>query len=115
MKLPAFENARVPLGKVTDYLLSPTHPGGRSKARFFARFGFFATEPNILIEALRKHAYNDYVKSEETPFGTRYAIEAPLLTPDNRKPLIVLFGLSEMTKKRLCLLPHILSKGICHD
>ena len=26
--------------KVRDYLLSPTHPLGRSKARFFARLGF---------------------------------------------------------------------------
>jgi hypothetical protein len=69
-------------------LLSPTHPGGNSKARFFARFGFSADKPNILMEALRKHAYNDYAKREETYFGTRYVIEAPLLAPDNRKPLI---------------------------
>ena len=88
MKLPEFENVRNPLGKITGYLLSQTHSSGRSKARFFARFGFSADKPNILMEALRKHAYNDYAKSEKTPFGIRYVIEAPLPPPDNRKPLI---------------------------
>ncbi|KMP12638.1 hypothetical protein UR09_00565 [Candidatus Nitromaritima sp. SCGC AAA799-A02] len=88
MKLPEVENARIPLEKITGYLLSPTHPNGGSKARFFTRFGFSADEPNILMEALRKHAYNDYAKSEKNPFGIRYVIEAPLPAPDNRKPLI---------------------------
>ena len=88
MKLPDYKNARIPLEKITGYLLSATHPGGRSKARFFSRFGFSADMPNILVEALRKHAYNDYAKSEETLFGIRYVIEAPLSAPDRRDPLI---------------------------
>jgi hypothetical protein len=88
MKLPELEDARIPLAKMTDYLLSASHPSGRIKARFFARFGFSAEMPEVLMEALRKHAYNDYTKSEKTPFGIRYVIEAPLSAPDNRKPLI---------------------------
>ncbi len=88
MKLPEFENARIPLEKITGYLLSTSHPSGRIKARFFARFGFSADMPKVLIEALRQHAYNDYAKSENTPFGIRYVIEAPLPAPDKRKPVI---------------------------
>jgi hypothetical protein len=88
MKLPEYESVSIPLEKITGYLLSSAHPSGRSKARFFARFGFSAAEPNILMEALRKHAYNDYAKSEKNPFGTRYVKEAPLFAPDDRKPLM---------------------------
>ena len=45
------------------------------------------------LESLRNHAYNDYAEREDTYFGTRYVIEAPLLAPDNRKPLIYTYGL----------------------
>lgn len=88
MKLPEFEKTRIPLEKITGYLLSASHPSGRIKARFFARFGFSPDRPDLLMEALRKPAYNDYARSEKTPFGMRYVIEAPLPAPDNRKPLI---------------------------
>lgn len=44
MKLPNAELAIVPEQKITLYLLDPTHPVGGSKASFFLRFGFTATE-----------------------------------------------------------------------
>lgn len=51
--LPGSGQARVDQTKIVDYLLSPTHPDGRSKAEFFTRFGFKATEWQVLAEALR--------------------------------------------------------------
>ena len=40
MQLPHVSSATVDRAKVVDYLLSETHPAGRSKARFFRAFGF---------------------------------------------------------------------------
>lgn len=40
MKLPNAEQMFIPQRKLIDYLLSTTHPSGRSKAAFFARFVF---------------------------------------------------------------------------
>lgn len=40
MKLPNADQAVVEQKKVVDYLLNEAHPYGRSKARFFAEFGY---------------------------------------------------------------------------
>ena len=40
MMLPDADRARVERTKLTDYLLSLSHPDGRSKAQFFMSFGF---------------------------------------------------------------------------
>ena len=70
MKLPDIQLATVPERKVTHYLLNPTHPTGGSKASFFLRFGFSATEWRRLAEALLAHAReNEVVESEQTPHG----------------------------------------------
>ena len=87
--LPGIEHARVPLSKVTGYLLTPEHPEGRSKAAFFARFGFSRERPDVLAEALRHHAAVCGVAGvEPSPFGTRYRVEGPLAAPDGRTPLV---------------------------
>lgn len=38
--LPNAEKAVVPRAKIVGYLLSNTHPSGKSKAEFFSSFGF---------------------------------------------------------------------------
>ena len=89
MKLPNCERAVVPEAKITQYLLSPTHPDGWSKERFFARFDFSATVWRALADALLRHAAeNEVVKTEESPFGTRYIVEGVIRTPDGRMPEI---------------------------
>lgn len=88
MKMPNFKNANVHKSKITDYLLSETHPVGRYKARFWLKFGFSPSHHKELMDAFRKHAYNDYVKMEKTGFGTRYVIEAPLISLDGRNPFV---------------------------
>jgi hypothetical protein len=87
VKLPNGAQAVVPERKITNYLLSMTHRDGRSKAAFFLRFGFTPDRWEALADALRRHALdNDVVEREDTPFGTNYAIEGPLLTLDSRSP-----------------------------
>jgi len=69
--------------------LSPTHPDGRSKEKFFTAFGFSVEDCENFAKALLNHvADNDVTKIEDSPFGTRYAIEGTLLSPDGRNPVI---------------------------
>ncbi len=89
MKLPNVEKASIPQKKVTHYLLSPSHPDGRGKAGFFARFGFTPDSWQTLAAALLRHAAaHDVTKIEASPYGIRYIIEGSLETPDGRAPLV---------------------------
>jgi len=89
MKLPNGDHLRVDRKKITEYLLSPTHPDGHSKAEFFTRFGFCLEHWQLLAEVLRGHGTtNPVVSAVETPYGTRYIIEGRLASPDSRNPLI---------------------------
>ncbi|MEH2391598.1 MAG: DUF6883 domain-containing protein [Nostoc sp.] len=89
MKLPNYELAVVPQRKITEYLLSPTHPDGRSKQKFFTAFGFSVEDWETFAKALLNHvADNCVTKIEDSPFGTRYAVEGILLSPDGRNPMI---------------------------
>ena len=50
-KLPRADRAIIPPEKLTDYLLSTTHPVGSAKARFFRGHGFNDDNPELLAEA----------------------------------------------------------------
>ena len=83
MKLPNAHLAMVPEQKVTRYLLNPAHPAGGSKAAFFLRFGFLASNWRRLADALLAHARNnEVVTTEQTRYGIRYAIDGALSAPD---------------------------------
>ena len=85
MKLPNAEHAIVPERKLTLYLLNPAHPAGGSKAPFFLNFGFAVGQWEVLAETLRRHALeNEVVASEETPHGTRYTVDGPLISPTGK-------------------------------
>ena len=86
MKLPKAELAKVPERKITHYLLNPAHPAGGSKAAFFLRFGFAATQWERLAAALLEHA-RDYevVAMEKSLYGTRYMVDGPLKAPDGTR------------------------------
>jgi hypothetical protein len=84
MKLPNAEKATVPEEKITQYLLNSGHPAGGSKAAFFLRFGFRVEEWRLFASALIRHALeNEIVESEETQYGTRYAVDGPLPSPSS--------------------------------
>lgn len=53
--LPNANKAIVDREKITQYLLSESHPDGRAKAAFFIKFGFTVEQWNVLAESLRKH------------------------------------------------------------
>jgi uncharacterized protein DUF6883 len=87
MKLPNAERAIVRPGKVTDYLLSESHPTGRHKARFFQGMGFSLTDWKQLEAAVIGHAVQHEVSGvRETPFGHAYSIDGPLTTPSGKSP-----------------------------
>lgn len=82
MKLPNVEDAYVPLAKLTDYLLSETHPIGKSKARFFRAAGFDGTHAVFLEQALLLLAQtNAVVATETSAHGTKYVIDGTIQTP----------------------------------
>jgi len=86
MRLPNVQSATVPERKITRYLLNPAHPAGGSKVSFFLRFGFTVADWPRLAEALLRHAReNDVVEAEQTPHGTRYAVDGPLIAPDGTR------------------------------
>lgn len=87
VRLPNAERAQVERSKIVDYLLSPTHPIGRSKAKFFRRFGFRDDQWEVMATALRKHAVShDVVEAVDFAFGRRYIIEGTVESPDGRNP-----------------------------
>lgn len=89
MKLPNLEQALISEAKIVRYLLSETHPKGKSKAAFFLRFGFSVAEWEVMKVALLEHvtAY-EVVEITEMPFGVNYVIEGEISTPDERNPKI---------------------------
>ena len=87
MKIPNLDNAQIPEAKVSDYLLSLTHPDGGGKARFFTQFGFSPAAWEVLAQALLRHATDhEIAKTEDSPYGLRYVVEGVLHTPDGRTP-----------------------------
>lgn len=89
MRLPRHDQAIVPRRKITDYLLSTTHPSGQDKAVFFQTFGFNVDEWELLADALKEHAAVHAVARVETsPFGTRYVVEGAMRTPSGRRPSV---------------------------
>ena len=89
MKLPNRVSAVIPDAKVTDYLLSASHPYGRHKAVFFRLFGFSADSPETLATALHRHAEeNDVASEDDSPFGQCYIVEGALNAPDGRTPMV---------------------------
>ena len=89
LKLPNAELAYVDPVKVTGYLLSFSHPRGKSKADFFSRFGFHRDRWEVLAEALRTHASRHRVADTvDTVNGIRYTVDGRLDTPDGRNPFV---------------------------
>ena len=86
MKLPHADRVEVPQAKVVQYLLSSTPRADRGKAGFFSAFGFQVSAGETPADALRQQARGNAVTlSEDTPFGTRYIIEGPLVAPNGRQ------------------------------
>lgn len=84
MKMPSCESANVPIEKITDYLLSSSHPRGSLKARWFNALGYKTEKPNELAKSLLSLASADVLASEKTDYGTKYVIVGDITGPDGR-------------------------------
>ena len=83
MFLPNAHRAHVPPEKVLHYLLSTTHPRGKSKAEFFKRFGFDAVNWEKLSASLIRHALeNEVAQIGTSRYGTLYMVDGLLRAPD---------------------------------
>lgn len=83
MKLPNSKNAFIAPEKLTDYLLSEFHPGGKSKAKFFKTAGFSEINVSLLKKSLLKIAKTQHIKNiTESIHGIKYIIEGKIKTPN---------------------------------
>lgn len=83
MKLPLVDEAEVPRAKIVLYLLNPEHRAGKGKARFFASHGFTLDDWQNLADALRLHAREHEITTEETtPLGVRFVVEGDMTMHD---------------------------------
>jgi hypothetical protein len=63
--VPNCERSTVPPEKITDYLLSETHPIGAPKAHFFRLFGFRKEAPDDLVGALLAHVRQNLIAASK--------------------------------------------------
>ena len=76
------EYADIATNKLTDYLLSTTHPVGSAKARWFRSYGFNDDNVDLLKEGLLLIARSEKVQeATKTPFGVKYVVDGSLRTP----------------------------------
>jgi hypothetical protein len=112
MNLPNAERAVIEPQKITAYLLNLKHPDGGSKAAFFLRFGFDASQPAAMMLALLAHARAYKVaRLQKSKLGTSYVIEGPLQTPDGREPNVRTVWLIETDETAPRLLTAIPLRG----
>jgi len=82
MKLPNSSAAYIPSEKLTAYLLSETHPVGKSKAKLFRSVGYNELNVSLLKEALMSIAQTaDIMDTQSSEHGIKYVIEGLLQTP----------------------------------
>ncbi len=83
MRLPHADAAVIDGDKLRSYLLSPTHPVGRFKARFFGRLGYRADDWKRLEADLRsQHLQHAAHPREKTAYGQKYEIRGRLVGPN---------------------------------
>jgi len=82
MKLPNGETAYIPPSKLKAYLISETHPIGKSKAKLLRSAGFNEDNVSRLKEGLLAIAQSEEVKDViESAYGVKYIIEGRIKTP----------------------------------
>lgn len=90
MRLPNAERAAADSVKVRDYLLSPDHRDGRSKARFFGALGFTRDGWSLLRDALLAVARDGEAESAEGGvYGHKYVVRGIVQGPTDRAAGVV--------------------------
>ena len=74
---------------MVEYLLSPTHPIGKSKSHFFLGYGFSESNVAELEKGLLSVARDgEMVAVVPSPYGVKYVLDGPIVTPAG--PMVVL-------------------------
>jgi hypothetical protein len=83
MKLPSGERANVPIEKLRDYCLNPTHRVGGHKAHVFESvLGLTSTHAEELRQRLLSIAQTgDAVLGMQNAYGQRYVVDFEMTTP----------------------------------
>jgi hypothetical protein len=88
--LPNADRAEIDPAKLHSYLLSPSHPVGRFKARFFVALGYSAGEWQALEADLRiQHLSQPAEAGPRLPYGQSYTIRAILKGPSGAAASVV--------------------------
>jgi len=83
------QKAIIPQEKVKNYLLSPVHPVGRHKARFFYSLGYTQNNWESLENDLRKLDISQAEMTGETEYGTKFEIRGSIKGPGGRTANII--------------------------
>jgi hypothetical protein len=89
MRIPGAERAVADGAKIRDYLLSPEHPVGGPKARFFKSLGFLRSDWVAVQQIIAGLAESDAQLGKQTGFGQKYVIEGTIEGPGGRTASIV--------------------------
>jgi hypothetical protein len=76
--------------KLHGYLLSPTHPVGRFKARFFAALGYAPERwPELEADLRSQHLTQDAEPAEATGYGQLFRIRGILKGPNGQSAAVL--------------------------
>jgi hypothetical protein len=82
VRIPNAEQAIIEPEKITLYLLNIEHKRGGDKAVLLNSFGYSMENWPLLVDDLRLyHLTVDVTLVRDTPYGQRYEVRAPLVTP----------------------------------
>ena len=100
MNLPNRGKAYVYHRKLTDYLLSESHPIGKWKSKIFRRLGFSEDNVSVLEKEIISIAKSkNVVQSFLSEFGTKYVIDGELKGPNSDSIRIRTIWIIEKGKK----------------
>jgi hypothetical protein len=82
MKLTNKEKAYVAISKFLEYLLSETHPIGKTKSKYLRSAGFNETNVSLLKQGLMNIAQSeDIIEVISSQHGVKYIIDGSIKTP----------------------------------
>ncbi len=92
----------IPEEKVRDYLLSPDHPSGKYKARWFISKGYTPEFPAELEETIVEIAEDGTVQNEiKTEFGVKYIVIGEVESPTGVAISLVTVWIEENESERI--------------
>ena len=92
MKLAGAGRVRIDETKVRGYLLSPSHPVGRFKARVFAALGFTQATAELFIQETRRIGVTGDVQTvEDTEYRRKYTVPGGLQGPTGQARVLTVW------------------------